>query len=154
MKIERIGLDHLDELAKLFDAYRVWYRMKTDLDGARRFLTDRITKGESIIFGAFNEDDKMVGFTQVYPLFSSTRMGRLWLLNDLFVAPASRGQGISLLLIDRAKSLSMETDAVGVLLETEKSNHIGNQLYPRADFHLEADSNYYFWANENRTSKY
>lgn len=154
MKIERIGLSHLDELATLFDAYRVWYRMPANLDGARRFLTDRITKDEAIIFGAFDEDDRMVGFTQLYPLFSSTRMGRLWLLNDLFVAPTSRGQGISILLIDRAKSLSIETNAVGILLETEKSNQIGNQLYPRADFHLESGSNYYFWANETRTSKY
>jgi len=151
MKIDQIGIFHLEAIVPVFDAYRVWYRQPTDVSGARSFLSDRIRNQESIIYGAFDSSDQIVGFTQLYPLFSSTRMGKLWLLNDLFVQPDCRGQGISLLLIDRAKALASETNAVGILLETETSNQIGNQLYPRAGFHMEDDTNYYFWKNEKKS---
>ena len=148
MIIDQLTIDHLDDLVILFDAYRVWYRQPSDTTKARNFLSERLNRKESYLFGAFNEMGRMVGFTQLYPLFSSTRMGRIWLLNDLFVQPESRGQGISLQLLDRAKKLASETNAIGILLETEKSNQIGNQLYPRAGFKIEVSSNYYFWTSE------
>ena len=71
----------------------------------------------------------------------------MWLLNDLYVAPDFRGQGISKQLINRAKELARTTEACGILLETEKSNTIGNQLYPRTGFELESN-HFYFWTNE------
>ncbi|MBK8501953.1 MAG: GNAT family N-acetyltransferase [Saprospiraceae bacterium] len=151
MNIDQLTIDHLDDLVILFEAYRVWYRQPADSIKARAFLSERINRNESIIFGAFDELGQMVGFTQLYPLFSSTRMGRIWSLNDLFVQPQSRGQGISLQLLDRAKKLAIDTTAIGILLETEKSNVIGNRLYPRAGFHLEEDTHYYFWMSEDKS---
>ena len=73
-------------------------------------------------------------------------MKRMWLLNDLFVDPNYRGQGISKMLINQAKDLCQKTNACGVLLETETTNDIGNNLYPAAGFELEAN-NFYFWTN-------
>lgn len=140
---------HLEPLVKLFDAYRVFYRKEPDPGGARTFLRDRLQNGDSNIYLAFDEATATYcGFVQLYPLFSSTRMCRLWLLNDLYVAPEYRGRGISRQLIERSKDLARETDAAGLMLETEKSNHIGNQLYPATDFELDKDHNYYFWTNQ------
>lgn len=147
MKIVSATLEHLDQLVSLFDAYRVWYRMDSDKAAANSFLSNRIKNRESEIFLAMDDEGKAVGFTQLYPLFSSTRMKRLWLLNDLYVIPDFRGQGISKQLIDRAKELARATKAAGISLETEKSNHIGNQLYSQTGFELDSH-NFYFWANE------
>jgi ribosomal protein S18 acetylase RimI-like enzyme len=72
-------------------------------------------------------------------------MKRIWLLNDLYVKPEYRGKGISKALIERAKALAKETDAVEILLETQKSNDIGNQLYPAVGFELNTDFNFYYW---------
>jgi len=144
MEIVQAGLGDLEAVAKLFDAYRVWYRMPSDIEGGKSFLAGRILQKESIIYLAKAENGEAVGFTQCYPLFSSTRMKRLWLLNDLFVHPEFRGQGISKLLIGRVQELAQQTNAAGVLLETEKSNDIGNKLYPQTGFHLE-ENNFYFW---------
>jgi len=132
-------------LAKLFDAYRVFYEKSSDPSGAEIFLKERMDNKESVIFIAFSISDELVGFTQLYPLFSSTRMRRLWLLNDLFVAPNYRGKGISIQLIDSAKRLCIETEAGGLILETAKANTIGNSLYPKAGFHLDTDHHYYYW---------
>lgn len=147
MKIVKATLEHLDQLVSLFDAYRVWYRMDSDKETAHSFLGNRIKNDDSQIFLAMTDDGKAVGFTQLYPLFSSTRMKPMWLLNDLFVAPEYRGKGISKKLIDRAKDLARTTNAAGVSLETEKNNHIGNQLYPKTGFELD-DHNFYFWENK------
>ena len=139
---------HLEPLVDLFDAYRVWYRKASDKKTARQFLEDRIQQKESIIYLVEDSTKKaFCGFVQLYPLFSSTRMRRLWLLNDLFVSPNYRGNGLSKLLIDRAKELAIQTNAAGLLLETEKTNTIGNQLYPSAHFELADATNYYFWTN-------
>ncbi len=148
MKIVKATSDHLDQLVSLFEAYRVWYRMEPDRTTANSFLLERIKRGESEIFLALDSEGKAVGFTQLYPLFSSTRMKRLWLLNDLYVIPEYRGQGVSKLLIDSAKALARTTDAAGIFLETEKSNYIGNQLYPKTGFTLD-DHNFYFWKNSS-----
>ena len=94
-----------------------------------------------------NDKNQLVGFTQLYPIFSSTRMQRMWLLNDLFVHADHRGKGISKALIEKAKELARSNNAAGILLETEKNNDIGNQLYPSVGFELEGN-NFYFWTNK------
>lgn len=149
-KIQKATTEHVDELALLFDAYRVWYRKTSDVKAAKAFLKARIEKEESEIFIAYNDFGEMAGFTQLYPLFSSTRMKRSWLLNDLFVHPDFRGIGISKKLIERAKQLCRETNACAMILETEKSNLIGNELYPRTGFALDAEHNHYEWTTTDK----
>ncbi|WP_428236228.1 GNAT family N-acetyltransferase [Gracilimonas sp.] len=136
---------HIEELSRLFSAYRDFYRKKTDLEGCRSFLTERIENGDSEIYIHINEEGSQTGFVQLYPLFSSTRMAKFWLLNDLFVHPDYRGKGISKKLIEAAKELCRNTGACGMMLETEKSNDIGNNLYPKTGFKLDTEHNFYTW---------
>lgn len=150
MKIITADTTHLEELAIMFDAYRVFYKKPADVAAARSFLAERIKNKESVIFMATDENGTIAGFTQLYPLFSSTRMKRWWLLNDLFVKPSFRGQGYAKLLIERCKALAIETNAAGLSLETEISNQIGNGLYPEVGFQLDREHNFYFWENEVR----
>jgi GNAT superfamily N-acetyltransferase len=146
MKIIPATLQWLPQLALLFDNYRVFYQKTSNIAGATAFLQDRLTQSDSQIFLLVNEEEsKAMGFTQLYPLWSSTRMGKLWLLNDLFIHPAHRGQGYAILLMDRAKQWARETKSVGIMLETAKTNEIGNRLYPKADFQLDTDFNWYHW---------
>lgn len=145
MKIRQADINDLKPLSILFDSYRVFYRKESNLGEAEHFLKERLTREDSIIYVAEALSNNVVGFLQLYPLFSSTNMKRLWLLNDLFVAPKYRGQGISIGLIDHAKQLAKDTKSAGLMLETEKSNIIGNKLYPKADFKLDTEHNYYTW---------
>ncbi len=146
MKIVKATTTHIPELAVLFDKYRVFYRQSIDIANSHAFLSERIEKKQSEIFIAIDETETLLGFTQLYPIFSSTRLKKAWLLNDLFVLPAARGKGISKLLMQEAKELCINTGAHGIMLETEKSNTIGNKLYPSVGFQLCNDStNYYEW---------
>jgi len=93
--VRQAGPADVDVVAPLFDAYRQFYEQPSDLALARRFIVERLERAESVVFLA-ERDGRAVGFVQLYPLFSSTAAWprRLWLLNDLFVAPEAAGQGI------------------------------------------------------------
>lgn len=142
--IRKASLNDIGQLSRLFDAYRVFYKKDADVAGAKKFLSERIRNNESEIFVA-EIDNSLVGFVQLYPLFSSTRMKRLWQLNDLFVDPKHRGKNISVLLMEKAKEFAIQTNSCGLILETAKTNDIGNSLYPRTGFALDNDHNYYSW---------
>ncbi len=118
---ERIGPAEVDEVAPLFDAYRQFYRESPDPALARQFLSDRLERGESTIY-VVRSEGRAIGFSQLYPMFSSTACTPLWVLNDLYVVPEQRGRGVATLLLERAKSLARETGASGVILDTAVDN--------------------------------
>jgi len=140
-------IQDLPQLAELFDQYRTFYHKNSDIPAAENFLKERIENKDSEIFVAESEG-KLVGFVQLYPLFSSTRMKHYWLLNDLYVNENYRGKGFSKKLIEEAKELAKSSRASGILLETGKSNDIGNQLYPACGFELYDSVNFYEWTNK------
>lgn len=146
MKIRVAKNTDLEQLVVLFDGYRVFYRKETDVQAAKAFLDARLTAKDSEIY-VCEIEGVLTGFVQLYPLFSSTRMQKLWLLNDLFVNPDYRGKGISVALIERAKELVKDSGACGMFLETEKTNVVGNNLYPKTGFELNKGANYYEWNN-------
>jgi len=149
MSIRKVTTEDIGPLAELFDAYRVFYGKTSDLQAASVFLEDRISGVEAHVYADFNKEEKMTGFILLYPLYSSTRMKKLWLLNDLYVHPDFRGNGISKKLLDRAKTLCKQSKACALMLETDKTNTIGNTLYLAEDFHLDTEHHYYTWENSS-----
>jgi len=147
MIIEKATLHEATDISQLFDSYRIFYRKESDLKAAESFIKERLENEDSVIYYVKNEKDQICGFTQLYPSFSSTKMKRMWILNDLYVQASDRGKGYSKALINQVKKLCQETDACGILLETETSNTIGNQLYPAVGFELESN-NFYFWSSK------
>ena len=144
MKVREAKLSDLKNLSVLFNSYRMFYGKKFDLEVAEEFLRSRIEKKDSKIF-VCDFNNELSGFVQLYPLFSSTRVSKYWLLNDLYVDVNKRGKGFSKLLIERSKELVIESKACGMMLETEKSNDIGNKLYPTTGFKKNELSNFYEW---------
>ncbi len=110
--VHRASPSDLDTVSSLFDAYRVFYEQSSDIASARRFMQERLTKQDSVVFLALNHDGKSLGFTQLYPLFSSVRMRSIWLLNDLFVDKDARRMGVAHALMEHARDFAR---ASGVL---------------------------------------
>jgi GNAT superfamily N-acetyltransferase len=148
ISIRIVNKNDIGQIALLFDAYRIFYGKKSDFEAAKMFLLERIENKESIIFVAESAENKLVGFVQLYPLFSSTRMKKLLLLNDLYVNEDYRGKGVSVQLINACKAFCRTTNVCGLMLETAKSNVVGNKLYPKTNFVLDNEHNYYSWDNE------
>ncbi len=119
----------IDGIARLFDAYRTFYGQPSDLALASDFLAERIRHEESVIFYARDAAERYLGFTQLYPVFSSISAQRSWILNDLYVAESARGCGVGRLLMNRAREHALATGATGLPLETAKSNTTAQRLY-------------------------
>ena len=138
MEIRRATGDDIDPLARLFDAYREFYRAPANLEGARRFLLERLEKSQSIILLAFHED-AAVGFTQLYPSFSSVSMARIFILNDLFVAPEARRTGAGSALLRAASEYAKNAGAVCLELSTERGNSTAQAVYERLGWKRDED---------------
>ena len=144
MKIREAKISDIDNLSSLFNSYRMFYGKDSNIGVAKEFLESRIKLCDSKIYVS-EVDQCLTGFVQLYPIFSSTRMQKLWLLNDLFVNENYREKGVSVLLINESKKLCKQTEACGLILETAKTNEIGNHLYHKTGFTLDIEHNYYSW---------
>jgi ribosomal protein S18 acetylase RimI-like enzyme len=138
LNIRRATEADIDAVAPLFDAYRQFYRQPPDLRRARDWLRERMQHDESVVLLA-ERDGACVGFTQLYPGFSSVRTARTWLLNDLFVAPGARRSGAARALLDAAVRFAREDGAAGIALETGHDNGPARALYTAAGWHEESN---------------
>lgn len=145
MPVLRATLDHLDLLVPLFDGYRCFYEQPSDLDGAHEFLKNRLEGQESVVFIALSDrkDASALGFTQLYPLFSSVGMQRTWLLNDLYVAAEARRTGTARQLMAAAEDFARSDGAQGLALETQKDNASAKALYETLGWDLDREHDYY-----------
>jgi GNAT superfamily N-acetyltransferase len=121
-------LDDLEAVVPLFDAYRQFYNQPSDPGAARVFLRDKFNHGESVIFLAW-EGATPVGLTQLFPSFSSVSMARVFLLNDLFVLPSHRRQGVGALLLEAAVQYGRAMRAVRLSLTTNIANVTAQATY-------------------------
>ena len=118
----------LDLLVPLFDAYRQFYRQPGDPERAGRFLRERLEHNQSVVLLAF-EGSAAVGFTQLYPSFSSGAMARIFILNDLFAHARRRGAGSALL--HAAAEFGRNAGALRLVLSTEVANITAQSVYER-----------------------
>jgi ribosomal protein S18 acetylase RimI-like enzyme len=134
MNVIRAQVTDVPEAAPLFAAYREFYGEPYDLEAAGAFLTDRLTHDESVVLLARADDGSAVGFTQIYPLFSSTQLSRIWLLNDLFVDPDARGTGAVDALLDTVATLAKDAGVTAIELATAHTNHRAQAVYDRSGY--------------------
>ena len=138
-EVRQASIFDLDTLVPLFDGYRQFYRQPSDPDRARTFLAERFAHHESLILLACGEQGAGLGFTQLFPLFSSVRTARIYLLNDLFVAPVARKHGIGKALLDASAEHARALGAARLWLQTELNNAPAQALYASAGWKRDPD---------------
>lgn len=137
VRVSRAGVDACDTLAPLFEAYRRHFTGSDDPAGSRAFLAERLARGDSVVYLAALQD-RVAGFIQLYPLYSSWYVRPLWFLSDLFVDPATRGHGVARALIARVEQHAHETGAKGLLVEIPYSEPKLIGLYESAGYRKDA----------------
>ena len=119
----------LDPLAHLFDLYRQFYRQPPDAALARRFIADRLTNKDSVLFVASVDGKDLAGFTQLYPTLCSVSAAKIYVLYDLFVAPSARRHGLARILMVHAEAHARHSGAVRLELATARANIAAQTLY-------------------------
>ncbi len=125
-------------LLPMFDAYRVFYKRDSDLDGARAYLHSRLERGEATVFLAFEDSGAALGFALCYSTFSSVVMKPLVILNDLFTTPEARGQGVGSALIAACANFARLEGALVLRLRTATDNETAQRVYDKAGFKRDA----------------
>lgn len=128
--VRQATVSDIDLLVPLFDGYRQFYRQASEPDRIRRFLLDRFQHNQSVIFVAV-KDTAPIGFTQLYPSFSSGALARIYVLNDLFVDPGARRARAGAALLEAAADYARRVGAVRLVLSTELTNRGAQALYEK-----------------------
>lgn len=140
----RATKEYIAQLVPLFDQYRIFYGQSSNLKAAKNFLELRISNKESVIFMALRNEE-VVGFTQLYPTYSSVSLLPYYILNDLFVTPNCRSQGIGETLLSRAKTFCVACGYKGLALETTINNP-AQRLYEKLGWKKDSHCFHYFWS--------
>jgi GNAT superfamily N-acetyltransferase len=137
-QIRRASGADIRTVAELFDGYRQFYGQSADLSLAEAFLRDRFTSNDSVVFLAIDPPSgNGLGFVQLFPSFSSVAAQRIWILNDLFVAPTARQRGIGRALLDAARNYGVATGAKRIVLSTAAVNREARSLYESSGYKQE-----------------
>ncbi|KQY83033.1 acetyltransferase [Paenibacillus sp. Root52] len=152
-------LADVEHVSELFNQYRMFYNEPSDLEGAGQYIRNRMQHNESIILVAERNtgsevlesmngkehriDQALTGFVQLYPTFSSLSMRSNWILNDLYVHPEYRQQGIARKLLQASRALAKERGVVALSLSTGVSNKQAQALYESEGYVLDTYFLYY-----------
>ena len=144
MKVILTTSKNLKQLVPLFDGYRVFYKQPSNPEAAQKFLEERFLKNDSVIFMVLDSNEKALGFTQLYPSFSSVSMQRTYILNDLYVTSEARKKGVGEALMECAKQFARQNGSKGLTLETAVDNP-AQKLYQRLGWKKDKEVNHYTW---------
>lgn len=141
-QIKQANTSDVEKILPLFNEYRSFYRQPVS-DKSINFLYERIQKNQSVIF-YYEESNKIMGFVQLYPSFSSIGLGSTWILNDLYISPEHRRKKIATKLIEKTLSFAKDSNAINVQLSTLIPNINAQELYKKLGFKKDND---YFYFN-------
>jgi len=121
-----------EALLRLMDAYIVdfyhWPRPPRDRLEA---LVELLAEGRDGTQLVAEVDGELVGFATLYFTWSTLRADRISILNDLYLAEATRGTGAAAALFEAARSLSRERGCAEMEWQTAADNHRAQAFYAK-----------------------
>ncbi|MGY9024966.1 MAG: GNAT family N-acetyltransferase [Candidatus Pelagibacterales bacterium] len=127
-ELHQANLNDYKIISSTFDQYRLFYKQESDIEGAGKYIKERLKNNEAVIF-FININNKCAGFTQLYPTFDSVRLRKKIVLYDLFVCEEFRRQGFGKVLMNAAKGYAELNSFGSIELSTAKKNLAGQSLY-------------------------
>ena len=126
--------NHIEQVGKLFDLYRQFYKYESNLIESTNYIKDRINNKESKIFFAINDTNEAIGFVQLYETFGSLHLGKIIILYDLYVKEEFRKHGIGKKLMEKSEEYAKSIGAKGIELSTAKDNLSAQSLYEKIGY--------------------
>jgi GNAT superfamily N-acetyltransferase len=125
--------EDLAELLPLVRAYLDFYEVSPSDEAmlalSRALIAD--PEHEGVQFLARNSDHVAVGFASLFWTWTTTRGGRLGVMNDLFVTPTARGGGVAEALIAACVERCLQRGAVSLEWQTAVDNRRAQAVYDR-----------------------
>lgn len=143
MNIKTCEINDLKQLVPAFDSYRQRYKQPSEPQKIEQFLRQMLEHKSSVIFISY-EDNELTGFVQLYPSYSSIGLAPIWTLNDFYVFGGTGRKQTAEALLNAAKDLCEETNAIRIEVTTRKENHRLHKIYREYGFEKDFKYDYYF----------
>lgn len=130
LRIEPIAAGQMDELLPLIAAYQRFYEVEQiDDERNRAFFSRFIAPSEDGMLLGARGDGELLGYACLYWSFTSLVPAETVLMNDLYVNPTTRGQGVGRALIEASAAVGRERGAQRLEWMTQTDNETAQRLY-------------------------
>jgi ribosomal protein S18 acetylase RimI-like enzyme len=133
----------LPALGRLFDEYRQFYKLPTDVQRATEYLGARLAARDSVLLVAADHPAQLLGFTQLYATWCSLLAGPVYVLYDLYVPPHARRRGVGRALLRAAADRAQRDGKLRMTLSTARTNFQAQALYESLGW--ERDNEFYVY---------
>ncbi|HEY8639234.1 MAG TPA: GNAT family N-acetyltransferase [Solirubrobacterales bacterium] len=135
MRIELVGEADLADLLPMMRAYCDFYEVAPSDAGlealVRALIADPDREGIQLL--ARGDGGEPLGFATVFWSWQTLNAARAAVMNDLFVVPETRKQGVGRALIEECRRRAGERDATELVWETALDNETAQRLYRSVD---------------------
>jgi GNAT superfamily N-acetyltransferase len=129
-RIEPITEAQFEQLLPLIAAYQRFYEVENVDEGRNRTFFARFIapSDDGLLLGAWQANE-LLGYACLYWHFTSLVPAETVLMNDLYVTPAARNQGIGRALIEASANVARSRGAHHLEWATAPSNTTAQRLY-------------------------
>jgi GNAT superfamily N-acetyltransferase len=142
--VRQATIKDLPKIVPIFDSYREYFKQQKNPLKVESFLFEKFVHLESVIFIA-EQESEVIGFAQLYPIFSSLSLERVWLLNDFYISEEYRNNGIGKQLFAKVKEFTLLTKSKGIELSVEHTNRKAWQFWEKQGFRIDDEFRFYFY---------
>jgi GNAT superfamily N-acetyltransferase len=130
LRIEPIVAGQLDRLLPMIAAYQRFYEVE-EIDEARNraFFSGFIAPSEKGMLLGARHAEELIGYACLYWSFTSLIPAETVLMDDLFVEPHLRGQGVGRALIEASAAVVRDRGAALLTWMTAQDNETAQRLY-------------------------
>jgi GNAT superfamily N-acetyltransferase len=125
--------EEVEELAELFDEYRVHYGEASDAARSASWLDENLSQGRLHAFVA-ECGGRLIGFAIAVELPASLRLTHFWQIRDLFVVPKHRRLGVARTLLASVREAAIASGALRLVVQTEDDNDPALRLYTNSGY--------------------
>ena len=129
-RIEPVSEAQLEQLLPQIAAYQRFYKVEEIDDERNRafFVRFIAPSDDGLLLGAWRNDD-LLGYACLYWHFTSLVPAETVLMNDLFVTPTARSQGIGRALVEASADVARSRGAHHLEWATAPDNATAQRLY-------------------------
>lgn len=129
-RVQPIAADQLDDLLPLIAAYQRFYEVEdVDDERNRAFFSRFVAPSEDGMLIGARRGDELLGYACLYWTFTSLVPAEMVLMNDLYVVPEARGEGVGRSLIEASAEIARDRGANHLQWVTAPDNETAQRLY-------------------------
>jgi ribosomal protein S18 acetylase RimI-like enzyme len=126
---------NLDFMLSVIEAHPYWDSLKIPTeDEMKQVFREAIAAPEQIMITIAEHEGKMIAYSNTWTVYSIWSMGKAMTIDDIYVLPNYRRNGVSKKIMDYLVSYAQENNYKRIQLHAEIDNEKAHNLYRHLGF--------------------